>query len=175
MGNTTIRSISGVSQHPTILDSASFNVKYFMGYNNILYRYKIVRFLEKINEPLLMLLQLELTMIGEKWVFPIWWFYLSRGYQTKVSRLWNLVLTIWSINRVTYISFAKMIMTGMNSFVWLSHWTSEKTFTSTKYFRCSDFVLFAKHPVVLICLITWIHQSTGNNDRMLLIKSEYSF
>jgi hypothetical protein len=53
MGNPTIRSISGVSQHPTILDSASFNVKYFMGYNNILNSYKIVRFLGANEETLI--------------------------------------------------------------------------------------------------------------------------
>jgi hypothetical protein len=53
MGNPTIRSISGVSQHPTILDSVSFNVKYSMEYNNILNRYKIVRFLVANEGPLI--------------------------------------------------------------------------------------------------------------------------
>jgi F-box interacting protein len=49
VGNPTIRSISPVTQHPTMLDSDLFLVKYSMGYDDILNLYKIVRFLSLNN------------------------------------------------------------------------------------------------------------------------------
>jgi hypothetical protein len=122
--------------------------------------------------PLLRLSQLELTMIGDEWIFRIWWLYWTRGYQMKVSRLWNLVLTIWSINRVTYIFLAKLIL----SFDFLNEQVRRRlvppNISGVPTLCCLQNTLCCSN---LFDKTLQIHQLIGNNDRMLWIKVNTRF